>query len=424
MQNEDMKTKKVGIITIGDELLIGQVTDTNSTRIGQILGREGIRVYRKWCVGDRADEILYAMSEAEKITDLVLITGGLGPTKDDITVKTLAEYFGSELTFHRDAFENLSRMLEARKVPVRDMHRQQCVLPSNARLLENKLGTAPGLLFEEKGKIWVSMPGVPYEMEYILEHGVVPLLRERGFNQGFRQLTILTAGLGESEIAHRIEPLIGDLPDELSLAYLPSLGSVRLRLSGISSEPASLEERLQHFGNIIIQELGHHVCGTGEGNLSQMLGQVLRSRKLRICTAESCTGGAISRLITEVPGASDYFQGAVVSYASESKIELLGVSSQTLDSEGVVSEQTAREMVLGACKLFHADLAIASTGFAGPNGGTPESPTGTVWLAAGNEKNIITRRINGGMDRIRNIERSAALGLLLAWDWIRQHQEI
>jgi nicotinamide-nucleotide amidase len=419
-----MKTKKVGIITIGDELLIGQVTDTNSTRIGQILGKEGIRVLRKWCVGDRAEEILYALHEAEKMADLILITGGLGPTKDDITVKTLSEYFGAGLVFHEGAFANLSRMLEARHVPVRDMHRQQCVLPSNARLLDNKLGTAPGLLFEEKGKIWVSMPGVPYEMEYILEHGVMPLLRDKGFNQGFSQMTILTAGLGESEIAHRIEPLIEGMPEEISLAYLPSLGSVRLRLSGQSSDPQALANKIRHFGDIIIQELKHHVCGTGDGNVSQMLGQVLRDGKLKICTAESCTGGSISRMIAEIQGASDYFEGAVIGYSVDSKKEILGLNSHILESAGIVSEQTVREMALGACRLFHADLAIATTGYAGPTGGTEESPTGTIWIAAGNEKHMITRRISGGMDRIRNIERASALGLLLAWDWIRQYGKL
>lgn len=412
---------KCGIITIGDEILIGQVTDSNSARMAQLLGELGISIIRKWTVGDRKEDILYAMHEASQFCNLVLITGGLGPTKDDITKFALAEYTKCDLIFNEQAWNHLSELLTSRNVPLRDPHREQCFLPSKASLLHNALGTAPGLWITHENVLYIAMPGVPYEMEYILKESAIPRLKAEGYTDQYRQLTLNTAGMGETEIAHLIEPILANRSQGIDIAYLPSIGTVRLRLSANLTPVDALEAELNDLGDQIIGLLGKHYMGSGNTDLAVHIGALLRKKGLKLSTAESCTGGNISRMITQVPGASDYFIGSVVSYASSVKKSLLSVSEETLELEGVVSEKTAREMVIGVCKLLKTDLAISATGYAGPDGGTAEVPVGTIWLAAGNENQILTRKIQWGNDRLRNIDRAAIAGMLLARDWLLQN---
>ncbi|MBK9271537.1 MAG: CinA family nicotinamide mononucleotide deamidase-related protein [Saprospiraceae bacterium] len=410
----------VSIITIGDELLIGQVIDSNSAIMGQMLSAIGLAVSRRWCIADKREEILYAMQEASRHSDLVLITGGLGPTKDDITKKVIAEFLGVELKYNEQAYTHLKEILDRYKVEIRDMHVQQCWLPSNAQILDNKLGTAVGLWMEHRGIHWVVMPGVPYEMEYIMKHGVIPRISKFELAAQYRQTTVLTAGIGESEIAHQIEPLLTDMPNYIQLAYLPGTGMVRLRLSGNHESTSMLENELLQYVQIIKNRLGDFVLGTDDQNLSWILGQMLKDRNLWIGTAESCTGGMMAQMITAIPGSSAYFCGSAVTYSETLKKNILGVQQQTLTQYGVVSEQTVREMVKGACMHLEVDLAVASTGIAGPDGGTVENPVGTIWIAAGNRDHVLCQKLQLGKDRTRNIERAATMGLLLARKWLLQ----
>lgn len=416
-----IKTHRVSIITIGDELLIGQVTDSNSARMGQLLSEIGIEVSRKWCVGDEKGEILYAMQEAQVHSDLVLVTGGLGPTKDDITKTVMAEFFGVELQFSELAFQHLKSLLDKYKVEIREMHKHQCNLPSNVEILENKLGTAPGMWAEHQGVNWAFMPGVPYEMEYILQHEVIPKLISLAYQSKYRQTTIQTAGIGESEIAHRIEPLLIQMPEYIKLAYLPGTAIVRLRLSGIHDEPAILEQEINWYTEIIIHELDTLVLGTGNDNLPKFLGRMLKENGFYIGTAESCTGGLMAHMITSNAGSSEYFKGSVVAYTKEIKQDKLGVNPTIIEQYGVVSEQTVTQMVKGLCQKLGVDLAIASSGIAGPDGGTEAVPVGTIWLAAGNRESVISQKLQLSKDRARNIERASVMGLLLARRWLLEN---
>ncbi len=392
---------KATLLTVGDELLIGQVIDSNAAWIAGQLYLLGIGVARKISVGDNLPDIIEAVERSFQDTDVILMTGGLGPTKDDVTKKALMQYFDCELVFSEETYERIRKIFEKRNIPLKEAHRNQCFLPDKAELLFNRLGTAPGMWFESNGKILVSMPGVPYEMKYIMEHGVLPRLKDRS-GTILLQKTIRTIGVGESSLADLVEPLLIESP--VKIAYLPSIGQVRLRLSIEGQSADGLQELLEEKVSLLERELGSIIFGYDETTIEEAIGQMLRQRKLSLITAESCTGGYLAHLITSVPGSSDYFTGSIVAYSNSIKTSILQVSPKTLERWGAVSKQTVEEMVRGALRSSEADLAIAVSGIAGPGGGSDDKPVGTIWIAVGDIDNIITKEYLFTKDRIINIK--------------------
>ncbi len=392
---------KATLLTVGDELLIGQVIDSNAAWIAGQLYLLGIGVARKISVGDNLPDIIEAVERSFQDTDVILMTGGLGPTKDDVTKKALTQYFDCELVFSEETYERIRKIFEKRNIPLREAHRNQCFLPDKAELLFNRLGTAPGMWFESNGKILVSMPGVPYEMKYIMEHGVLPRLKDRS-GTILLQKTIRTIGVGESSLADLVEPHLMESP--VKIAYLPSIGQVRLRLSIEGQSADGLQELLEEKVSLLERELGSIIFGYDETTIEEAIGQMLRQRKLSLITAESCTGGYLAHLITSVPGSSDYFTGSIVAYSNSIKTSILQVSPKTLERWGAVSKQTVEEMVRGALRSSEADLAIAVSGIAGPGGGSDDKPVGTIWIAVGDIDNIITKEYLFTKDRIINIK--------------------
>lgn len=402
---------QVSILTVGDEILIGQVVDTNSAWMGQQLNLIGMHVGRVISVGDTLEAIHRGMEIALEDADVVLITGGLGPTKDDITKTALAGFMGVKLIFHEPTFHRIGLILEKFNRPVTEAHRLQAFLPENAEVLPNKMGTAPGMWMEWGTKNIISMPGVPFEMKYLMEYEVLPKLKAKYPGTPIGHRTLLTVGEGESTIAARLSTWENELPEGLKLAYLPSLGQVRLRLTGIGPDAEALNTLLDQKA----RELGSFVpdClyGTESDQLEAAIGRMLSARNLHLATAESCTGGYISHLITSIPGASTYFTGGVVAYSNQIKAELLGVQEETLNQFGAVSEHTVREMVSGILMRFPAQVALAISGIAGPDGGTPQKPVGTIWIAVGDNQRIHTEQIHAGKDRIKNIQFSSVMAL-------------
>ena len=405
----------VHILTIGDELLLWQMIDTNSARMATMLLEIGAKVVEKTTVADSSEDIIAALNRAATKADSVLITGGLGPTKDDKTKKVLAEYFGVGFVFHQPTLEWLNKLYERFDRMMTDSVRDQCLVPQNATVLPNKMGSAPGMWFEEKGKVFVSMPGVPYEMAYLMEHEVLPRLSKHFSASPTAYRTLLTAGEGESYIAKILADFEDHLSPSLKLAYLPRIGQVRLRLTASGPDEKSikklLNEKFAEMEGLLPPPL---IAGYDDDVLESAVGKLLSAKSLTLSTAESCSGGYLAHLITSVPGSSLYFKGSVISYSNKVKIHQLHVAEKTLKEHGAVSRQTVREMVAGALQLLKTDLAIAVSGIAGPDGGTPEKPVGTVWLAVGNKSTIETHQLKLGKDRLRNIQYSAihALNML------------
>ncbi len=405
------------LLTIGDEILIGQIVDTNAAWMSRQLNLRGIRVNGKSSVGDVREAILAGIEHAGLQADIVIMTGGLGPTKDDITKKTLAELFGSDMTFNQEIHDRIAAYFTKIGRPLPPSMVDQATVPEKALLLPNKVGTAPGMWFERNGKIFISLPGVPFEMEYLMSNEVLPRLTARFPGRPITHRTLLTAGEGESNIARRIEAFEDSLPANIKLAYLPALGQVRLRLTGVweGDVTADAETRLNSQLDAKKAELEallpDLVYGYEEDSLEKVVGRLLLDQKKQFGTAESCTGGYIAHLITSVPGASDYFPGSIVSYSYEMKTKLLGVRPNTLIKHGAVSEETVREMVHGALETLHVDVALAVSGIAGPGGGTPDKPVGTVWMAVGDRANTIAVRHIFGRDRLKNIQLTGTYGL-------------
>jgi nicotinamide-nucleotide amidase len=413
---------KAYILTIGDEILIGQVTDTNATYMAAALTAEGVEVVEHLSVSDTRAGILSGLDRALAAADLVLITGGLGPTKDDITKVVLAEYYDTTLDFHQESWERLVEIYGRFGHKAIDIHRQQCFLPAAAEVLINKLGTAPGMLLQRDGKTVISMPGVPYEMRYLVEHEVMPRVRALGDLEVGRQLlrsvTILTAGAGESALAEMIESVENELPTHLSLAYLPNLGTVRLRLSARGTNEEILQADLEKYRVRIETIIGSYVYGPGNKTLAEAIGELINEESLTIGTVESCTGGRIAQMITVVPGASAYYHGSVVAYDNQVKEDVLGVSKKTLKKHGAVSEEVVREMITGGLKVLGTDIVVATTGVAGPGGGTEAKPVGTIWIAVGNKERTMTKLLSAGKDRERNITYTAFQALNLVRQFV------
>ncbi len=402
------------IITIGDEILIGQIVDTNSAWMARHLNDIGVRVKQISSVSDDRQHILTALKEAAGRADLIFITGGLGPTKDDITKKTLCEYFGVGLVLNQGALENVERIfarLRGALVELLEVNRQQAMVPENCEVIQNKNGTAPCMWFNEGGKIYVSMPGVPHEMMYLMEGEVIPKLKAILKLPAIVHKTILTAGEGESYLANRIADIEDSLPSYIKLAYLPKLGQVRLRLSGYGENEAALKEEVNTYAGKIIERVKNVVVAEEDIPIEKAILDAMQKKGLTLSVAESCTGGYISHLFTQHPGSSKVFLGGGVTYSNELKQTILGVKKETLDEFGAVSEETAREMVAGALLNFKSDYAISVTGIAGPDGGTPEKPVGTVFIAVANVNKTIAKKLTFGNKRLQNIERSAISAL-------------
>ncbi|MCB0397565.1 MAG: competence/damage-inducible protein A [Flavobacteriales bacterium] len=400
----------VEIITIGDEILIGQIIDTNSAWMASALNRYGIGVLQISSVRDRTDHILKALAEAEERADVILITGGLGPTPDDLTKDTLARYFNVGLKTNETALEVLKEYGRKRGRTLSDVILKQADLPENARSMPNAHGSAPGMWFEERGKIFVSMPGVPYEMKAMMESYVLPWLNERFNLPSIQHRTVLTVGVGESTLEEMIRDWEKALPDYVKLAYLPGLGMVRLRLTargGGADTTAMLDKQVNSLKDII----GKFIYGYEEDTLPGVIGQLLLEKKATVAVAESCTGGYIGHMITGIPGSSDYFKGGIISYSNEIKESLLGVSAQDLIAHGAVSEPVVRQMAEGARKALQADYAVATSGIAGPGGGTEEKPVGMVWVAVSGPHKTECRMFRFGDHRGRNIQLSATAAL-------------
>jgi len=401
------------IITIGDELLIGQTLDTNSAWMAQELNKIGIWVRRRIAVGDVWDDIWSTLDEEIKTSQIILITGGLGPTADDITKPLLCKYFSGNLITDEAALKNVVDIFEFFKRPLLEVNRKQAEVPNVCRVIQNKNGTAPGMLFERDGKIIVSMPGVPFEMKGMMTDFVLPELPALFDLSKVEHRTLLTAGIGESFLAERIKDFELSLPQHIKLAYLPNLGMVRLRLTTIGNEESLINQIDEYFS--ILQQHVHDVLVVNEDiSLEEVIGRLLIEQGKTLSLAESCTGGNISHLLTSVPGSSAYFKGGVVSYDNSVKQNLLGVNINTLNNAGAVSEETVCEMAKGALNSMNSDYSIAVSGIMGPGGGTEEKPVGTVWIAVSNNTKTIAKKIQLPYNRRRNIENTSinALNLL------------
>ncbi|MGI4749878.1 MAG: competence/damage-inducible protein A [Janthinobacterium lividum] len=400
------------IITIGDEILIGQIIDSNSAWMAQQLNAAGIRIKQISSVSDNREHILSALKEASLRADVILITGGLGPTKDDITKTTLAEYFGVGMKRDQETLDNVAKIFARYNRPLLDVNISQADVPENCEVLLNKNGTAPGMWFQVNGKVYVSMPGVPFEMMYLMEDLVIPKLKQTFDLPKIIHQTILTAGEGESFLAERIADIEDQLPPEIKLAYLPKLGVVRLRLSAYGEDENALKQALDIQTKKITDRLGATVVATEDIPLEKAILLLMAKNKQTLSLAESCTGGYLAHLFTSLPGASSVFLGGAVSYSYEMKERMLGVNPDTLWETGAVSEETVREMVEGALQNFSSDYAVAVTGIAGPDGGTPDKPVGTVWIAVANKEKTIAKKYVFGNKRIQNIERTATNAMI------------
>ncbi|WP_346860231.1 competence/damage-inducible protein A [uncultured Draconibacterium sp.] len=403
---------KAEIITIGDEILIGQIVDTNSAWIGEQFNLNGIEIYQITSVHDDHNHIVEAIRNAEKNVDLVVITGGLGPTKDDITKHTLCEYFNTKLVFHQPTLDAIVKRFHKRGIDMNKLNRDQAMLPEACTILTNKLGTAPGMWFEKNDTIFVSMPGVPFEMKYLVEFELLPKLRETGRTKAIFHKTVLTQGVPESMLAERIADWEDALPAHIKLAYLPNPMLVRLRLSAMGNDVEKLKAEVEDEVKKLQQIIPESIFGYDNETLSEVTGRMLTLQGKKLAVAESCTGGYISHLITSVSGSSDYYNGSVTSYSNQIKESVLGVSKESLEKFGAVSEQVATEMVQGVKRVMNADYAIATTGIAGPTGGTEDKPVGTVWIAvSGPDKTLVKKYTFVGDHRERNIVRSSQTAL-------------
>ncbi len=400
------------IITIGDELLIGQIVDTNSAWIGEQLSLTGIKVHQISSISDNEEHILKALAEAEKRVDLVLITGGLGPTKDDITKKTLCKYFDTDLVMYEDILAKIKEFFDRRGFKMLDVNKQQAALPENCTIIPNPVGTASGMWFEKNKTIFVSMPGIPHEMKRIMTDGVLPKLKKEYDLPVILHRTILTYGIIESELSDLLEDFEKKLPEGVKLAYLPSLERLRLRLSISGKHKLELEKILDEQENKLKKYLGNKIFGYGDSSLQEAVGILLKEKKQTLSTAESCTGGNIAHKITSVSGSSQYFKGSVVAYDNSIKQNVLQVQELSLIKYGAVSKEVVEQMALGIQKLMQTDYAIATSGIAGPTGGTNEKPVGTTWIAiASPDGEVYTRKYVFGTQREQNIRRATSVAL-------------
>ena len=403
------------IITIGDELLIGQTIDTNGSWIGEKLNSIGLQVSHITSIQDKREQILNALKLASERSNLVIVTGGLGPTNDDITKHTLCEYFESDLTLNTDILKKIEDYFKSKNLEMLKVNKDQALLPHNCLVLENIRGTASGMWFEKKGVVYISLPGVPYEMKGIMNENGLSRIIERFSKGKVVNKTVKTHGLGESYLAEIIKKWEQDLvEDNVSLAYLPSPGIVKLRLTAIGENEQLLLDKIENYIDQLIQLIPDYIFGFENDSLESVVGDLLRNKQQTLSLAESCTGGNISKMITSVSGCSDYFKGSVIAYSNEIKHRMLLVENEKIEFYGAVSREVVEQMALGLTKKFNTDYGLATSGIAGPTGGTKEKPVGTVWIAVANAEKVISKKFNFGNSRERNITISslAALNML------------
>ena len=399
------------IITIGDEILIGQIVDTNSAWMAQQLNLIGIRVKQISSVSDDKNHILTALKEAENRVDIILITGGLGPTKDDITKHTLSEYFNSAMRFDDEVFQDVKRIFANYGREVTEVNRKQAEVPQACVAIRNHKGTAPGMWFEKNEKVFVSMPGVPFEMKGMMENDVIPKLTQHFKTPHILHQTVLTQGVGESFLAEIISDWEDNLPANMKLAYLPQQGMVRLRLSSFGEKKSELQKVSEQKISELKSLISEHIFGYENDTLEEIVGQLLRESNATLATAESCTGGSIASLLVKVPGSSDYYKGSVIAYANEIKISDLDVNEKDIIKFGAVSQHVVEQMATGVMQKFNTHYAIATTGIAGPSGGSNEKPVGTVWIAVASPSGIVSKKFMLGEHRSGVIQRATLTAL-------------
>ena len=399
---------KAAIITIGDEILIGQIVDTNSAFIAKSLDRIGVEIYEMISISDSKQHILETFEKFQNKVDLVLITGGLGPTKDDVTKKTFCDYFGDELIVNKEVEEHVIELIERvmnRKAS--QINKDQALVPSKCTVLHNKVGTAPGMWMKKENTVFISLPGVPYEMKYLVENEIIPKVVREYKRPYILHKTILTYGQGESLVAERIENWENNLPDFIKLAYLPSPGRVRLRLSAKGIDKEFLEKAIAENVISLSKIIGDIIVGyEDDETIETIVGHLLRQQNKTISTAESCTGGKIAQILTSVSGASNYFKGSVVSYATETKISVLGLSEELIKEHSVVSAAVVKQMAINVKRMMKTDYAIATTGNAGPTKGDSNAEVGTVFIALATPNEVIVEEFNFGQPREKVIDRT------------------
>jgi len=402
---------KAVIITIGDEILIGQTIDTNSAWIANKLNLIGVDIIKIISISDKKDEIIKALDDSKQVADLVLITGGLGPTNDDITKKTLADYFGVKLVLNKVVLEHIEKFVIKRKAHMNERNIKQAEVPENCIILNNTIGTAPGMLFKHDEKTIISMPGVPFEMKELMNRHVIPLINEQEKDLHIIHKNVLTQGVPESKLAEILEKWESNLPESISLAYLPSPGLIKLRLTAKGIQKETLEKEIENSVHGLEQVIPEFICGYDSEKLEELIGEHLKNIKKTVSTAESCTGGNIAHLITSIPGSSEYYKGSVVAYSNEIKQKVLLVNRSSLDAYGAVSKQVVEEMAKGIINVYGTDFAIATSGIAGPDGGTKEKPVGITWIAVANHSDIYSKKYIFGDQRERNIQRASLTAL-------------
>ena len=399
---------KVEIISIGDELLIGQIVNTNASWLGQFLNNYGLTTNKCITIGDNLLQIIDSFEEAEKDCDIVIITGGLGPTKDDLTKEALCKYFDTKLIFNEKVFEQVKTFLENRSGTMNELNSSQAMIPENSIPLTNIYGTAPGLWIEKHNKIFIALPGVPYEMKTLMENEVIPRLIKRFSLGEIFHKNILTIGIAEALLAEKLKEFENSLEPEIKLAYLPSPGIVKLRLSTYNSLNKELiENKVKQIFDIIPE----YIVSTENENINEVIGKLLIKNQKTISTAESCTGGSISKMITAVPGSSEYYNGSIIAYSNKVKEEILRVPNEIISKYGAVSQQVVELMALNANKIFNTDYSLATSGIAGPTGGTKDKPIGTVWIAVAENDKVISKKYLFGDIRERNIEKASIYAL-------------
>jgi nicotinamide-nucleotide amidase len=402
------------IITIGDELLIGQTIDTNSAWIGERMSMIGIPVHRIISISDNPEEIRTALAESMRRAAVVLITGGLGPTNDDRTKTTLTDFFGAQLVEDESVLEDILLLLKARNFPMTALNRAQALVPDNCRVIHNPEGTAPGMWWERDGTVVVSMPGVPFEMKALMETTVLPALSSQFKTPAILHKTIMTIGVGESKLASMLGKWESDLPENFSLAYLPSPGMVKVRITGTGDDRALLQLKMAGLTDSLVEIAREYFFGFDEITLEQLVGRLLTENNLTLSTAESCTGGNIARLITRIPGSSAYFQGSIVAYANEMKMKFLDITETMLIKYGAVSQNVVEQMAKSCLLHLNSDFSVATSGIAGPDGGSISKPVGTVWIAVASKKGVVSQCFQFGEHRERNVVKAsqAALNML------------
>lgn len=407
---------KAKIISIGDELLIGQVINTNAAWLGNILTNNGIEVISTLTIGDGEKDIVGALDACSDV-EIIVMTGGLGPTADDITKPTLCKYFGTELEFCQDAYDNVMSIFKLRGYQMTERNRGQAYIPKSCTYIPNRYGTAPCMWFEKDKSVYISMPGVPFEMKNVFEQEILPKLLEHFKVTPYISKVVMTTGVGESFLADAIKDWEEALPEFLSLAYLPQYGMVRLRLDGRHPDRAYLQQTIDNEIDKLSKIIGQYIFGYDEKPIAEAVLEKLKAAGKTLASAESCTGGTIAKMITAIPGSSDVFKGTVVSYATSVKEEVLGVNHDDVEKYTVVSQQVAEQMATGVRTLLKTDYAVATTGVAGPGGATEENPVGTVWIAVAGPNGVVSKRCNFGKDRGNNIERAS----ITALEMVRQY---